>query len=540
MDTTDSKINPPQADKNMTEREIASILSMKGINMASSIKSKKVMIWAGFISVFLMVCVTAFAADPNDPNAVNIADQKQEVVTKVAAVDENQAPAKEVALKKEVLSTIEQRMQKRISVDFRNTPIEDVIRIMAEQVGVDIIKSPNVTGNVTATLTNAPLQEALDNILAAHGYGYIASENMIRIAPTAELAEKSEKLVNKIYRITYADVTEVEKSLKNFMSPRGSVSANPGTSNIIVTDSESKIKAIDTFIQEVDRITPQILVEARIYDITSTDRFDLGIEWDVGRATTFDADTHEPTAGAMDPFIKGGFNGTVQKTNNTTGALRFGFLNSSLDIDAILRAQQEKINAKLLANPRVMVLDNQKAEFKIVRQIPYQQLNQGGGTSVAFGTTEFKEVGVTLEVVPHLTRDGMIRLKLKPKFSVQNGSVNVGDASGAKYPQPVIDERNADTVLLVQDGRTVVLGGLRKKEVSKQNNKIPLLGDLPLAGALFRFEGEETINSELVVFVTPRIIEQPALSQNEALQLEVTEFPGPKVSNSRAEDPNYK
>ena len=334
--------------------------------MASFIKSKKVMIWAGFISVIMMVCVTAFAADPNDPNAVNIADQKQDVVAKVTAVDEKQSLAKtEVALKKEVLTTIEQRMQKRISVDFRNTPIEDVIRIMAEQVGVDIIKSPNVTGNVTATLTNVPLEEALDNILAAHGHGYVAGENMIRIAPIAELAEKSEKLVSKIYRITYADVSEVEKSLKNFMSPRGSLSANPGTSNIVVTDSESKIKAIDTFIQEVDRITPQILVEARIYDITSTDRFDLGIEWDAGRTTTFT--NGEPTGGATDPFIKGGFDGTIQKTKDTSGLVRFGFLNSAIDIDAVLRAQQEKLDAKLLANPRVMVLDNQKAEFKIVR-----------------------------------------------------------------------------------------------------------------------------------------------------------------------------
>ncbi len=525
--------------------------------MASFIKSKKVMVWAGFMSVLIMVCITAFAADPNDSNAVNIADQKQDVVVKVTAVDEKQSQAKtEVALKKEVLTTIEQRMQKRISVDFRNTPIEDVIRIMAEQVGVDIIKSPNVTGNVTATLTNAPLQEALDNILAAHGYGYVASENMIRIAPTAELAEKSEKLVSKIYRITYADVTEVEKSLKSFISQRGSISANPGTSNIVVTDSESKIKAIDTFLQEVDRITPQILVEARIYDITSTDRFDLGVEWQVGRNSPFFNSTTNPllgtggiaspgttdVKGATDPFTTGLFSGTAQKTKSTAGLVRFGFLNSSIDIDALLRAQQEKLNAKLLANPRVMVLDNQKAEFKIVRQIPYQQLNQGGGTSTAFGTTEFKEVGVTLEVVPHVTRDGMVRLKLKPKFSVQTGTVDIaGSGISGAYSQPIIDERTADTALLVKDGMTVVLGGLRKKEVSKQKNKVPLLGDLPLAGALFRFEAEETINSELVVFITPHIIvEQPALSQNEAQQLGVTQFSGPKVSNSRAEDPDYK
>jgi type II secretory pathway component GspD/PulD (secretin) len=134
----------------------------------------------------------------------------------------------------------------------------------------------------------------------------------------------------------------------------------------------------------------------------------------------------------------------------------------------------------------------------------------------------------------------MVRLKLKPKFSVQTGTVDISTGTDAGYSQPIIDERTADTALLVKDGMTVVLGGLRKKEVSQQKNKIPLLGDLPLAGALFRFEAEETITSELVVFVTPRIIEQPVLSQNEALQLGVTEFSGPKVANARAEDPNYK
>ena len=174
--------------------------------------------------------------------------------------------------KKEVLTTLEQRMLKRISIDFRNTPIDDVIRIMAEQADVDIVKSPKVIGNVTATLTDVPLEEALNNILASHGYGYVVDENMIRIAPIEEIALKAEMLVSRIYRITYTDVKEVETALKKFVSARGSLSSNPSTSNIIVTDSESKMKAIDKFIEEIDRITPQILVEVRIYDITCKDR----------------------------------------------------------------------------------------------------------------------------------------------------------------------------------------------------------------------------------------------------------------------------
>lgn len=449
---------------------------------------------------------------------------------------------------KAVLSEIAQRMQKKISVDFRNTPIEDVIRIIAEQSGVDIIKSPKVTGNVTATLTNVPLGEALSNILVSQGYGYVASDNMIRIATLEEINGAAERPVSRIYRITYADVTQVEAALKKFISQSGSLSSNPGTSNIIVTDSESKIKAIDTFIEEIDRITPQIEVEARIYDITSKDRLDLGVEWQTGRNTTFTSQGaaaygttgvlsvgDNPSKGKDYPFDTGAFTGSTGKTQNTVGAFRFGWLNAGIDIDVLLRAQQENINAKLLANPRVLVLDNQKADIKIVSEIPYQEVTEtSAGGSI--GSTAFRDVGVELEVVPHLTREGMVRLQLKPKFSVQTGTVLVGTVTN-QFPQPVVDKREADTTLLIKDGQTVVLGGLRSKNVTKQVNKIPLLGDLPLVGLAFRFQGEDATVSELVVFITPRIIEKPVLTEKEKQQYQVTDFNGPLPDTAMVEKP---
>ena len=439
----------------------------------------------------------------------------------------------------EVLTDLEQRMLKNVSVDFRATPIEDVLRSLADQADVDIVKGPAVVGDVTATLTDVPLHEALNNILAAHGYGYVADRNMIRIAPISELTGPAERLVNKIYRITYADVGEVEKALKKFISGRGSLSSNPGTSNIIVTDAERKIKAIDAFIDEIDRITPQILVEARIYDITSKDRLDLGIEWQVGRNTTYGTGGitgmgTNPASGEVTSFATGAFSGATGKTSGTTGALRLGWLEAGIDLDVLLRAQENKINAKLLANPRILVLDNETAKIKIITEIPYQELtetSEGG----SMGTTSFREVGVELEVVPHLTRDEMIRLYVRPKFSVRTGDVEVG-FTGNPLPQPVVDKREIESTLLLKSGQTVVLGGLRKKEVTQQVNKIPLLGDLPLLGMLFRFEGEDTVNSELVVFVTPHIVKQPVLSELERSQFNITEFPGPAVTSTRAED----
>jgi len=461
------------------------------------------------LAAICAICTTALAGDPNDASS--------------------ELP-------------LEQRMQKKISVQFRKTPIDDVIRILAEQADVDIVKGPDVTGDITVTLTNVPLEEALNNILAVHNYSYVLSQNMIRIVTAAEKTDKPEPLQSKTFEIVYADVAEVVKSLKDFKSKQGSLSYIEGTSVVMVTDTESRIRDIATLLAKIDRPTPQILVEARIYDITSKERLDLGVEWQAGRNTTYSSASSggitgegtNPTAGRDDPFITSVFGGASTKAENAVGALRLGWLNSGIDIDTLIRAQHEYINAKLLANPRILVLDNELAKIRIISEIPYQELQESAAGG-AIGTTAFREVGVELEVTPHLaSRDEMIRLHLKPSFSVATGTVQVV-GQGASYPQPIVDRREADTTLLVKSGQTVVLGGLRKKTVTQQINKIPILGDIPGLGKLFRFTGEDTVNSELVVFITPRVVEQTVLSAPEADAHKETEFPGPQPSHTKAE-----
>jgi len=445
-------------------------------------------------------------------------------------------------------------MQHAISIEFRDTPIDDVLLILAKQADVDIIKSPKVIGNVTATLTDIPLSEALENILAAHGYAYITTANMIRVVPREDVLQTQEKRVSRVYRITYADVTEVEESLKKFISEGGSISANPGTSNIIVTDVESKIEAIDSFIEEIDRVTPQILVEARIYDVSSKDRIDLGVQWQAGTATSYgapasgatlgndlsglgnaiygDPSNTSPFSSVTNPFTTGAFNGNVNNASNTNALMRFGILNEHINIDAILRAEQEDIRAKLLANPRIMVLDNQEAQIKIVEEIPYQELTEtsGGG---AIGTTQFRDVGVELLVTPHLTREGLIRLILNPKFSVRTGDVLVGTGNNNVPAQPIIATRQTMTTALIRDQQTVVIGGMKKQDVSTQVNKVPILGDIPLLGELFKFRGESIVNSELVVFITPQIVTDQALTAAEQMHLENTNFSSPKIAEPK-------
>ncbi|MBN1391913.1 MAG: hypothetical protein JW947_03820 [Sedimentisphaerales bacterium] len=444
--------------------------------------------------------------------------------------------------------TLEQRLQRTISVDFVNTPIEDVIRMIAEQADVDIIKSPTVTGYVTATLTNVPLSEALKSILNLHGYGCIINKNMISVVPLSEIAQQEERTETIIRHITYADIVDVENALKRIISKRGSITSSRGTSHIIVKDVESNIKAITDFIDTIDRITPQVLVEVRIYDITDTEGFDIGADWSAGRnnpitgianTETISELTHVSTADTTTKTTNTAWQGntagasptgaqtyTYRKSKPfaggefselTGGTIRLGFLDT-INAEIALNILRSQVGAKLLANPRILVLDNEAAEFKIVTQIPYTEVSdtsQGGQLT----STKFKDVGVELKVVPHVTRDGMIRLNIRPEFSVRVGSTS----------PPTVDSRSMNTKALVQDGTTVVLGGLRKREVTQEVSKVAFLGDIPLLGALFSDVEESVTTNELLIFITPKIITEPMLAAGEAKALEATSFGGPKV-----------
>jgi len=585
-----------------------------------------------------------------------------------------------------VSKRVKERLQIRITRTWVDLPIEEVLMDLAEEARVDIIKSPSVVGNVTAKVTDVPLEEVLTNILAAHNYTYIATNNMIRVVPISEIALVREELVSKVYRITYADANEVATALTNFISERGRVAVNKGTSHIVVTDTAEKIKAIDEFISQLDAVTPQVLVEVRVYDITTKEGFEIGTSWNVGRnaplitkttpltetittvtgptktessettpdktttgwgtssettpdrsttgwgtssetkpdktttgwgtssettpdktttgwtessetitgnygdsddpaggmttigradssettfggtttgrtdsseitlggTTTGRTDSSETTLGGTttgrtdsSETILGGTTTrqtTTDESANTEtrvtrlptttysrkpfvggsydrirgGSLRFSLLNKVVDIDFVLEMLHTQLEAKLLANPRILVLDNETANFEIVREIPYRELRQVARED-PMTYTEFKDVGVRLKVTPHITRDDMLRLHIAPEFSILVSQ----DSNGV----PTVDARRADTVALVKDGQTIAIGGLRKRQISKGITKVPVLGDIPLVGGLFKSKTELKEINELVVFITPRIITNPELLATNLTDSESIEIP---------------
>lgn len=478
------------------------------------------------------------------------------------------------------LTPFRQRLQTRITYSCTELGIEKVLMELAGMAGIDIVKSPKVTGNVTVKLTEVPLEEALGNILAAHDYTYVATESMVRVMPLSEVAAAREELVTRIYQVKYADSNDVARALKNFVSQRGKVALNRGTSHIMVTDTEGQIKGIDRFIEQIDHITPQVLVEVRIYDITSNEGFKLDLDWFAGNNSPLEADAivlpdeirttevgrtdfweervdervgiergdpdnftdtrseHSWTKGGTetdtrfinppailtnferDPFVGGSFD------RETGGTLRFSVLNDAVDIEFALSVLHKQVEAKLLANPRVLVLDNETANFEIVREIPYRELLQVARED-PITYTEFKDVGVQLKVRPHIARDGMIRLHIEPEFGVLVGL----DPNGV----PTVDTRRADTVAMIKNGQTIVMGGLRKREITKDISKVPILGDMPLLGGFFQSETESVSINELVVFITTKIITEPTLTETEQRQLKETQFTMPRISKTRLE-----
>ncbi|MBN2136955.1 MAG: tetratricopeptide repeat protein [Sedimentisphaerales bacterium] len=467
-------------------------------------------------------------------------------------------------------------LQSNITGSWVNESIDKVLMDLADMAKVDIITSPDVTGNVTAKVTDVPLEEALTNILAAHNCTYVATDNMIRVTALSEITLAKDQLISKVYQITYADANEVAASLSRFVSDKGSVAFNKGTSHIAVTDTEKKIKAVDKFIRQVDQQTQQVLVEVKIYEIKSEEGFKLDSSFYAGRTQEYETDglmgkttTTTKTTPAYDVTkvmeAKGDpVNGSewstqetyrvstwgtvltdtevvdnttwTDKTETTTeshpaitetettvvqeptgqyvrkrgkpyiggsfdrqqgGTLKFSLLDDAVDFEFALSMLKKEIESKLLANPRILVMDNETANFEIVREIPYREMMQTARED-PISYTDFKNVGVQLKVTPHIARGGLIKLQIAPEF----GMLVSQGLDGA----PTVDARRADTTALIRDGQTIAIGGLRKRETSIDIAKVPVLGDMPLVKGLFRSKTESEIINELVVLITPRII----------------------------------
>jgi type IV pilus assembly protein PilQ len=422
---------------------------------------------------------------------------------------------------------------RRIDLDLKDADIHNVLRLLADVGHVNIITADNVTGTVTIRMRNVPWDQALDVILQAKSLGVIRQANMLRVAPLSELEKEREMMLARLKQetqlapvetrlipISYANAGEISKRAKELLSERGSIAVDDRTNVMIVRDVGGNLNQIEELARALDTQTPQVLIEARIVEATSNYLRDVGIQW--GGDASFSPVTANPTGlafpnsvgvvgGASDTNAPtAGLSATQARVDNPnyavnlpaavgTGSggalgLTFGSIDNTINLALRLSAAESTGMVRILSSPRVLTLDNRDARISQGTLIPYSQVSAMGVQ------TTFQEAKLQLLVRPHVTADGSVSMHVKLNRDEPN--FNQTAANGA----PTILKREAETDLLVMDGHTAVIGGIYTRNSGRNLDQVPFFGDIPILGLLFQRRRVNDQRGELVIFITPRIV----------------------------------
>jgi len=397
---------------------------------------------------------------------------------------------------------------KKISLDFKEVDILDVLRLMSEISKLNIIAGDDVRGTITVRLINIPWDEALDVILKSKSLGKERIGSIIRVATLstiqrekeAELAkikadQKLEPVKVRLIAVNYAMASKLVPQVKDLLSERGSVTTDERTNVLIVKDVEEVLDKVEQLVSYLDTQTPQVLIEAKVIEATAQSALGLGVEWGTGYRA--DAAHGNPT-GVIFPYNLG-IGGSVSvpgpADHSGTIGLSLGSIGNVADLNLTLNVMESEGRIKIVSSPKVATLDNSEAMIQQGVSIPITTRSQGGEV-----TTKFIDATLVLKVTPHITSDGSILMKL-------NVNKSEPDYSNTNYlGEPAILKKEAQTEILVRSGDTVVIGGVYTNKISKTVRKVPLLGDIPVLGWLFKQIDERVERSELLIFITPRIM----------------------------------
>ncbi len=412
------------------------------------------------------------------------------------------------------------------SFDFKDIDIKDLFRFIADISGLNVILDPSVKGSVTLKLTEVPWDQALDLITKNQGLGYTIEGNVIRIAPVQKIADEERKraeqerqmmlsapLVTKIKSLSYAKAAEVDRVVKRLLTPKGTSIIDTRTNTLIITDINTNIDAIINLIDTLDTRTPQVLIEARIVETNKNFSQAFGIQWGFrgivdptfGNNTTLqfpnnvllDGAPLTPTGGITNNPLGGyAVNLPTDQAPNSAIGLSLGNILDTFRLDIALMALENSGNARILSAPKVATQNNTKAEILQGQQIPYQTI---ANNTI---TTTFINAALRMSVTPQITSEGTIIMEIELENNRPNFAVSVGAAGGTP---PIFIER-ATTTLLVEDGGTTVIGGIFQGTDQYAQGRTPILHRIPLLGWLFKNTNVTRTNTELLIFITPRIL----------------------------------
>ena len=420
----------------------------------------------------------------------------------------------------------------RISLNFQNIEVRSVLQLIADFTELNLVASDSVTGNITLRLQNVPWDQALDLVLKTRGLDSRKIGNVLMVAPAQEIAERERleieankqlaelaPLQSEFIRIRYAKAVNVVSLFDagseeggSLISERGSVVVDERTNSIVVTDTAAKLAEIRDLIEKVDIPIRQVMIEARIVIASSNIDQQLGIRWGGGYLNV-DGDKFTSVAGdtasvtSLNSQMIGGSSPVQMPTapfvdlgvSARTSGFAVGFTSTDLFLTAELSALEASGEGEVVSQPKVITGDKQKASIKSGTEIPYQEGAASGAT-----TTAFKEAVLKLDVTPNITPDDRILLDLV----VNQDSVGELVPSGNGGLIPTIDTTELTTQVLVGNGETVVLGGVFRNEELVKVEKVPLLGDIPYLGNLFKSKANTQQKTETLIFITPRILSE--------------------------------
>ena len=409
---------------------------------------------------------------------------------------------------------------RKMSLDFQGANVASVLRLIADTAGINMVFGKDVDGQVTMQLKDIPWDQALNIVLKTNGLGIKKEGGVYRIAKLSVLQEeeearmavkrsqeKAEDLERTILYINYANAGEIKGVLEQLLSPRGKIDVDDRTNTIIVKDIHAVIVETHEVVKKLDLATPQVSIEARIVEARTNFAKELGIQWggryNAGPATGNPTGLNFPhtvgLVGSTDPTGANDFAVNLPTTSDATGAigLTLGSLTNALFLDLRLSALEEAGEAKVIASPRITTLDNQEAIIKQGDEIPYSTTSQDG-TKI-----EFKEALLQLKVTPHITSNRKIILNIVASKDTPNFEREV-------QGQPGISKQEASTQVLLANDETTVIGGIYSITEDRKRNGIPGLSRIPWLGVLFRNHSDTTNRNELLIFITPRIVDEGA------------------------------
>ena len=413
----------------------------------------------------------------------------------------------------------------RLSLNFQNIEVRAVLQLIADFTGINMVTSDTVSGNLTLRLKNVPWDQALDIVLKTKGLAKRESGNVMLIAPTEEIAarEKLEleaskqivelaPLINETIQVNYAKASDlanlIKSKEKSFMSARGSINIDQRTNKLLVQDTAENVDLIIALVEELDIPIRQVLIESRIVLASNQFTRELGVKFGVS-SETVSGSRSITTSGSLNaadsynqfgvaPQLDERLNVNLPAVSSSAGSiglaiakLPFGTL-----LDLELSAAQAEGKSETVSSPKVITADQQEALIESGQEIPYQEASSSGATSVSF-----KKAVLSLKVTPQITPDDRIVMDL----SVNKDSPDFGNLVQGVPP---INTQNVETQVLVDNGETVVLGGVYEQTKTKSIDRVPFFGDLPLVGGLFRSKTETNDKQELLIFVTPKLLKE--------------------------------